>query len=87
MRTITQLENEIDRLIELRENICFIIGSLVSKVKYLKEIFQTEDKVCSKEYELTGSIKDDLESSVVSFLAGNSTYTDFDLREPQETEE
>ena len=86
MRTITQLENEIDRLIELRENICFIIGSLVSKVKYLKEIFQTEDEVCSKEYELTGSIKDDLESSVVSFLAGNSTYTDFDLREPEETE-
>ena len=83
MRTITQLENEIDRLIELRENICFIISSLINKVKYLKEIFQTDNEEVKKCYELTGSIKDSLESSVVSFLAGNSTYTEFDLREQE----
>ena len=38
MRTIIQLENEIDRLLELRENIFFTVSSLCNKVKYLKEI-------------------------------------------------
>ena len=83
MRTVSQIENEVDRLLELKEHISFIVSSLLNKAEYLREIFQMDTEI-KKAYELTSDIKEDLESSVVSFLAGNSTYTNFDLSCPEE---
>ena len=79
MRTTAELENEIDRIIEIRDNADFVIKSLFDKKKYLDNMFQNEDEACKKAYELTGSIKADLESITIDFLAGNISRIDFDL--------
>ena len=86
MRTIDELEQEIDRICEIRENVTFVIKSLCDKVKYLKELFQTEDCEVKMAYEIGYKEKNKLESNVVRFLDGESCIANFEIKETSEVE-
>jgi hypothetical protein len=84
MRTTTELEQEIDRIYEIKENANFVIKSLYDKVKYLNELFETEDCEVKKAYEIGYREKNILESNVIRFLDGESCVVDFEINEEVE---
>lgn len=86
MRTINELEQEIDRIYGIRENATFMIKSLYDKIKYLKELFSIEDGEVEKAYELGYKEKNKLESNAVRFLDGESCIANFEIEETPEVE-
>jgi hypothetical protein len=86
MRTINELEQEIDRIYEIRENATFMIKSLRDKIEYLRELFSAEYYEEKKAYELGYKEKNKLESNAVRFLDGESCIANFEIEEISEVE-